>query len=25
MPTVDWRKGKAKQRVHKTPAEPSTL
>jgi UDP-sulfoquinovose synthase len=25
MPTVDWRKGKARQRVHKTPAEPSTL
>ena len=25
MQTVDWRKGKARQRVHKTPAEPSTL
>ncbi len=25
MPSVDWRTGKAKQRIHKAPAEPSTL
>jgi UDP-sulfoquinovose synthase len=25
MPTVDWRRGKARQRVHKTPVDPSTL
>ncbi len=24
-PTIDWRKGKAEQRVHKALAEPSTL
>jgi UDP-sulfoquinovose synthase len=25
MPSVDWRTGKAKRRIHKAPAEPSTL
>ena len=25
MPTVDWRKGKARQRVHKAPVQPSAL
>ena len=25
MPSVDWRTGKARQRIHKAPAEPSTL
>ena len=25
MPTVDWRTGKAKRRVHKAPAQPSAL
>jgi hypothetical protein len=25
MPSVNWRTGKAKQRVHKAPAQPSAL
>jgi UDP-sulfoquinovose synthase len=25
MPTVDWRKGKARQRVHKAPVQPSAF
>jgi UDP-sulfoquinovose synthase len=25
MPTVDWRRGKARQRVHKAPVQPSAL